>query len=79
MNIYMTEFFATCPNNNIRVHYKWTLEADRVIEVEDLIDAVTLINRGFHEEIADQLYKEFGHKQILCAFHHGTFIKSIRP
>ena len=79
MNTYTTEFFAFCPENNIRVHYKWAVETKQTLKVEDLIDAVTLAQRGYHEEIADQLYKEFGNKQTLTAFHHGVLIETTRP
>jgi hypothetical protein len=50
-----------------------------MIQVEDIIDAVMLLNRGFHEEIADQLHREFGGQQTLTANHHGVSIRTIRP
>lgn len=79
MNIYTTSFFATCPNNNARINYTLKIESQTIIQVEDLIDTVNLLNRGFHEEIADQLFREFGGKQTLVADHHSVTIESIRP
>ena len=78
LNTYTTEFFAICPENNIRVHYKWRVETDTVLKVEDLIDEVNLHSRGYHEEIADQLQRSFGGKQNLTAFHHGVLIETTR-
>lgn len=79
MNVYTTRFFSTCPNNGARIEYEVSIETDKVIQVEDIIDAVTLFNRSFHEEIADQLFREFGGRQTLTADHHGVTIRSIRP
>lgn len=79
MNTYTTEFFAVCPENGVRIHYKWTVNTDSVLKVEDLIDEVTLHSRGYHEEIADQLQRSFGGQQTLTAFHHGVLIHTTRP
>lgn len=79
MNVYSTRFFSICPNNGARIDYELNIETDQTIQVEDLIDAVTLLNRGYHEEIADQLFREFGGRQTLSADHHGVAIKSVRP
>ena len=79
MNTYKTRFFSTCPTNGVRIEYEVSIETDKVIQVEDIIDAVTLFNRSFHEEIADQLFREFGGRQTLMADHHGVTIRSIRP
>lgn len=78
MNTYSTEFFALCPTNNVRIKYTLTIVSDRVIMVEDIIDEVTLHDRGYHEEIADQLHRVFGGTQTLVAEHHGVTIVTSR-
>lgn len=78
MNTYTTQFFAFCPNNGARILYTLVLEIASVVMVEDLIDAVTLHARGFHEVIADDLSREFGGKQTMTAHHHGVEIKTVR-
>lgn len=78
MNTYSTEFFAFCPTNNVRIKYRLTIEIDTVIMVEDIIDEVTLHDRGFHEVIADQLHRAFGGTQTLVAEHHGVTIVTMR-
>ena len=79
MNRYTTEFFSQCPNNNVRIKYTFVIETSTVIQVEQIIDAVMLLDRGFHEELADQLHREFGGKQTLTAHHHGVLIETERP
>ena len=78
MNTYTTQFFARCPNNGIRILYTLVLEITSVVMAEDLIDAVTLLDRGYHEAMADHLLREFGGKQTLTASHHGVDIKTVR-
>jgi hypothetical protein len=82
MNTYSVRFFARCPINGIRIEYVLEIEnpsASNPLIVEDIIDAVSLIDRGMHEEIADQLFREFGGRQALTADHHGVTIKTVRP
>ena len=79
MNSYSTKFFAFCPVNNARVEYDWTVQTTDTLKVEDLIDAVTLLSRGLHEDFADQLFREFGGAQVLTAYHHGVNIRTERP
>lgn len=78
MNTYTTEFFAFCPANGVRVKYTLRIQTDGVIDVEDIIDEVTLHDRGLHEQIADQLFKTFGGLQTLTAYHHGVTIETTR-
>lgn len=78
MNRYTTEFFAFCPANGVRVKYRLTIRTTRTIAVEEIIDEVTLLHRGFHEDIADQLRETFGGLQVLIADHHGVTIKTVR-
>lgn len=78
MNIYTQRFRATCPANSRSVDYTLTIESPRMIMVEELQGAVAEIE-GYHEEIADQLLRLFGGKQILIAHHHGTDVETVRP
>lgn len=78
MNSYSTEFFSLCPSNNVRIKYQLLIETDCVIMVEDVIDEVTLHDRGYHEAIADQLHRTFGGRQTLVADHHGVRIETLR-
>ena len=79
MNIYESEFFCTCPNNNIRVKYHISIETDKTISVEQIVYEIHNIHSGFHEDIADHLFSRFGGKQTLSADHHSVKIKTIRP
>lgn len=78
MNIYTTEFFAVCPVNGARIKYELTIETTEVIKVEQINDEVLLLDKGFHEDFADQLIRVFGGKQTLKADHHGVRIHTIR-
>lgn len=84
MNRYTVRFFARCPTNGLRIDYTLTIErseeddADGHLLVEELVDAVSLLDRGFHEELADQLHREFGGVQTLVADHHGVLIETRR-
>lgn len=78
MNIYTQRFRATCPNNGCTVDYVLTIESTRLIMVEDIQAAVAGLE-GFHEDFADKLLAKFGGRQELCAHHHGTDIRTIRP
>lgn len=79
VNRYRTEFFARCPNNGIRVHYRFCIETAAVVRVEDIIAAVDAVKEGFHEEIANNLSRRFGGLQTLTAEHHGVTIETVRP
>jgi hypothetical protein len=82
VNSYTLMFFSRCPLNGSRIEYTWKIENPancNALLVEDLIDAVGLLDRGMHEEIADTLFREFGGKQTLTANHHGVQIETVRP
>lgn len=79
MNVYKAEFFAACPNNGARIKYTLTIETSEVLMVETINDTLWLLDKGFHEEVADQLYREFGGVQTLTARHHGVDIETTRP
>jgi hypothetical protein len=79
MNIYTQRFRASCPVNNRSVDYVLRIESAAVIRVEDLQSVVGEFKSGFHEDFADQLFAKFGGMQTMCAHHHGTDIKTVRP
>ena len=79
MNTYETEFFATCPVNQIRISYKLKIKTTKLIKVEEIITSIESITSGFHEEIADKLFAVFEGTQTLVANHHGVKITTIRP
>lgn len=78
MNIYRTEFFATCPVNGVRIKYLLAIEHNRAIPVEQIIAAVESQSEGFHEEIADALASQFPGAHTLTAHHHGVDIETRR-
>lgn len=80
MNRYSRIFVAACPNNGEQIIYDLTIEApvDRMIQVEHIVTATALIKRGFHEQIADELHRRFGGRQVLRAHHHGVDIETVR-
>jgi hypothetical protein len=57
MNAYTTEFFATCPNNGIRVKYRLRIETHEMLAVEDIVATVENVNDSYHEELADEIKK----------------------
>lgn len=79
VNVYQREFVAICPNNKQPITYQLMIATDdKVIMVEDIVAATDKITRGYHEDIADLLYAEFGGKQVLSAHHHGVTIETVR-
>lgn len=79
MNIYTRQFVADCPNNGQPIIYSLRIETvGRMIQVEHIVTATTLIKRGYHEQIADELHRRFGGRQALRAHHHGVDIETIR-
>jgi hypothetical protein len=78
MNIYRRTFVAACPNNGQSIIYQLEIRSARMIQVEHIVTATSLIKRGYHEQIANDLHAQFGGKQVLCAHHHGVDIETIR-
>lgn len=77
-NTYTLKFFANCPSNNVRISYEWSVATTETIGVEELITAAEAIGEGYHEEIADELFKAYGGAQTLIAEHHGVLIETYR-
>ena len=78
MNEYKTTFFAHCPFNGYRILYELTITTTETIMVEEIIDTVSRIGDGIHEDIADLLAKKFVGCQTLTANHHGVQITTTR-
>lgn len=80
MNRYSRIFVAACPNNGEQIIYTLIIEveADQMLQVEHIVTATALIKRGYHEQIADELHRRFGGRQVLRAHHHGVDIETIR-
>lgn len=78
MNAYTVEFFAKCPTDQARIKYKLRIESRAMLMAETIIDALELIEEGYHEEIADDLLNRFGGMQTLVAEHHGVLIETTR-
>lgn len=78
-NRYSHQFVASCPNNGAMIIYSLVIETQgRMIQVEHIVTATSLIKQGYHEQIADELHRRFGGRQILKAHHHGVDIETVR-
>lgn len=78
LNKYTLKFSCLCPSNNKQINYTLELQSNEMIFVESLIEFVSQIESGFHEQIADSLEKRFAGLQVLKAHHHGVDIETIR-
>jgi len=79
LNRYSHKFVSTCPNNGAQIIYQLEIETDgRMIQVEHIVTATQLLKQGYHEQIADELHRRFGGRQILRAHHHGVDIETVR-
>lgn len=78
MNIYVTRFKASCPNNGLIISYKLTIETSEKIMVETIIAACHLYPSGYHEDIAAAIYARIGAGvHTLRADHHGVRITTV--
>ena len=79
MNRYKIRFNVRCPNQEHGfIGYTLTIESDSMIMVEDIKKHTTFDEPGFHEDIADYLYKALGGNQTITAVHHGVELTTIR-
>jgi hypothetical protein len=74
---YSHRFFAECPNNGQVIAYLLEIETSRQIMVEHIVTACALHRRGYHEDIAANLFGRFGGVLTLTAHHHGVDIKTV--
>jgi hypothetical protein len=78
LNTYIQQFYAECPVNGKTVDYQLEITTEQDIPVEHIQTFTSLIKKGLHEAIADDLWDRFGGHQFLQAHHHGTTIRTIR-
>lgn len=78
MNIYRHQFISACPNNGQAIIYQLEIQAAKMIQVEHIVTACKLHQKGFHEAIADELFARFGERQVIKAHHHGVDIETRR-
>lgn len=78
MNKYTYEFYNTCPNDKERIEYCLVVESDEVIMCERIVEACVLMDSLYHETIADNLFTEFGGKQVITAIHQGVKVETFR-
>ena len=78
MNKYKTKFTSVCPVNHKQITYELEIKHTDKILVEDILETISKLLIGYHENIADELFKKFGGEQILIANHHGVFIETER-
>lgn len=78
MNIYRKQFYSVCPNNGQVINYQLEIRTQHMIQVEHINTAVALHAKGYHEQIADGLFRHFGGQQTLKAHHHGVDVETLR-
>jgi len=78
MNKYKTKFTSVCPVNHKKITYELEIKHTDKILVEDILETISKLLIGYHENIADELFKKFGGEQTLIANHHGVFIETER-
>lgn len=77
-NTYRHTFVAVCPSDGDSIIYRLEIQTAEVIMVEHIRLATTLIKKGYHEQIADQLHQRFGGEQRMVATHQGVEIETLR-
>lgn len=77
-NIYKHWFVAICPNDGEHIYYRLQIRTPKTILVEHIRTATALIKKGFQEQIADQLFDQFGGDLRLFGTHQGVEIESVR-
>lgn len=78
MNVYQGVFKSVCPSDGDNIIYTYTIYSDNVLMVEDINRKVSLFKQAYHEQCADDLFSEFGGKQIMEATHQGVKIITYR-
>lgn len=78
MNNYSVRFYVKCPSDGEIIQYNLLIFTDDVILVEHINTTLALIKTGYHEHIADNLYKRFRGCQILKATHQDVDITTTR-
>lgn len=76
-NQYTHRFFAECPNNGQVIAYELGIETSGRVMVEHIVTACALHRKGYHEDIAADLFRRFGGTLTLVAHHHGVDIRTV--
>ena len=77
-NSYSHKFVAVCPSDGEKIVYSITITTEKMIMVEDIRRRLSLINTGYQETIADELFEHFGGRQVIEAEHQGVKITTER-
>jgi hypothetical protein len=79
MNCYRLSFVANSPDDvDDPIVYQLEIKTDETIRVEHIKTATSLIKKGYHENIADELFERFGGVQRIVASHQGVEIETLR-
>jgi len=78
MNTYRHTFAAVCPADGETVIYRLEIRSTAMIYVEHIKAATALIQKGWHEQIADRLAESLGGDQTIIAAHQGVEIETVR-
>lgn len=77
MNIYRIQFVSECPINGEMVIYNLEISKDDFIAAESIEKAVN-VKMVLHENLANNLHREFGGRQVMTAKHGCVEIQTIR-
>ena len=78
MNIYQYVFTSVCPSDGDTIIYRLEICTNRTIMAEHIKTATALHKSGYQEQIADDLYRQFGGVQIMHGVHQGVEIFTLR-
>ncbi|MFS2161982.1 hypothetical protein ACCD10_32255 [Pseudomonas sp. Pseusp122] len=67
MNVYWHTFTAVCPSDGDMIIYRLKIRSLKVIVVEHIKRATTLIKSGYQKRIADELADRIGGVQTIVA------------
>jgi hypothetical protein len=77
MNIYRIQFVSKCPINEDMIIYSLEIQKDDFIPAE-AIEKACDVKMTLHENLANNLFREFGGRQTLTAVHGRVEIQTIR-
>lgn len=77
MNIYRHQFVSKCPVNLDAIIYSLEIQKNDFIPAE-AIEKACKVEMTLHENLANNLFEEFGGKQVLKAVHGRVEIETIR-
>lgn len=77
MNIYRHQFVSKCPIDLEPIIYSLEIYKDDFISAE-AIEKACKVEMTLHENLANNLHREFGGRQVLKARHGRVDIETIR-